>query len=130
VAREDPQMKLRLPQEMKDHITKAAQDNGRSVNAEIVARLQISVEADKMQWSHENLRMDVLKTLEEATKESQYQARVMKWMVEQQQAANRLLEHIASTDGHLKPDFMEALRAMLARRGSEEIDFPKHPDDE
>ncbi|WP_117195101.1 Arc family DNA-binding protein [Rhizobium terrae] len=40
MGREDPQLKLRLTEEMKAKITDAAKANGRSVNAEIVARLE------------------------------------------------------------------------------------------
>jgi predicted DNA-binding protein len=38
----DPQYKLRLPQELKDQIETAAKEAGRSMNAEIVARLEES----------------------------------------------------------------------------------------
>lgn len=38
----DPQYKLRIPQELKDKIEEAAEANGRSMNAEIVQRLQDS----------------------------------------------------------------------------------------
>lgn len=47
MSREDPQLKLRLPPALKDRITKAASDNGRSVNAEILARLERSFEDDE-----------------------------------------------------------------------------------
>jgi uncharacterized protein (DUF1778 family) len=40
MGREDPQLKLRLTEELKSRITEAAKANGRSVNAEIVARLE------------------------------------------------------------------------------------------
>ncbi|RWX74453.1 Arc family DNA-binding protein [Neorhizobium lilium] len=40
MGREDPQLKLRLTEDMKGRITEAAKANGRSVNAEIVARLE------------------------------------------------------------------------------------------
>ena len=42
MAREDPQLKLRLTVEMKDRIAEAAKANNRSVTAEIVARLEES----------------------------------------------------------------------------------------
>lgn len=42
MSREDPQMKIRLPADLKDHIEAAAKESGRSMNAEIVARLQDS----------------------------------------------------------------------------------------
>jgi hypothetical protein len=45
MTREDPQMKLRLPAELKDVLTTAAQENNRSLNAEVVKRLEESVEA-------------------------------------------------------------------------------------
>ncbi|WAJ31176.1 Arc family DNA-binding protein [Antarcticirhabdus aurantiaca] len=43
MAREDPQMKLRLPEALKTAIAKAAEANGRSLNAEIVQRLEQSI---------------------------------------------------------------------------------------
>lgn len=42
MAREDPQMKLRLPPELKARVEEAARAAGRSINAEIVQRLQAS----------------------------------------------------------------------------------------
>ncbi|ANL55092.1 ribbon-helix-helix domain-containing protein [Rhizobium phaseoli] len=45
MGREDPQLKLRLPEEMKDKITDAAKTMGRSVNAEIVDRLAFTLRA-------------------------------------------------------------------------------------
>lgn len=42
----DPQYKLRLPAELKERIERAALENKRSMNAEIVARLEASFEAD------------------------------------------------------------------------------------
>ncbi|MBB2775722.1 UNVERIFIED_ORG: hypothetical protein HNP28_001010 [Comamonas terrigena] len=43
MSREDPQMKIRLPADLKDQIEAAAKDSGRSMNAEIVARLEESL---------------------------------------------------------------------------------------
>ncbi|WP_310067873.1 Arc family DNA-binding protein [Paraburkholderia caledonica] len=42
MTREDPQMKLRLPPDLKDRLTEAATANNRSLNAEVVSRLQES----------------------------------------------------------------------------------------
>lgn len=39
MSREDPQLKLRLTEDLKAKVADAARTNGRSVNAEIVARL-------------------------------------------------------------------------------------------
>lgn len=46
MAREDPQLKLRLTEELKALVTNAAKANGRSVNAEIVSRLEASFSND------------------------------------------------------------------------------------
>lgn len=68
MSREDPQLKLRLTEEMKARVTEAARTNGRSVNAEIVARLSESFEMDAAvkspEASYEAIKplMDVLKT--------------------------------------------------------------------
>lgn len=43
MAREDPQMKLRLPLVLKTRIEALAKANGRSLNAEIVQRLEVSL---------------------------------------------------------------------------------------
>ena len=40
MSRNDPQMKIRLPEDLKSSVTEAAERNGRSINAEIVHRLQ------------------------------------------------------------------------------------------
>lgn len=47
MSREDPQMKIRLPAELKDQIEAASKELGRSMNMEIVARLQRSFETDQ-----------------------------------------------------------------------------------
>lgn len=39
MSRTDPQLKVRLPLEMKEKLEKASKENRRSMNAEIVARL-------------------------------------------------------------------------------------------
>ncbi|SEQ19516.1 Arc family DNA-binding protein [Giesbergeria anulus] len=43
MSREDPQMKIRLPAELKDHIEASAKQLGRSMNSEIVARLKATI---------------------------------------------------------------------------------------
>lgn len=45
MSREDPQMKIRLPADLKDQIEAAAKAAGRSMNAEIVVRLEESLRA-------------------------------------------------------------------------------------
>lgn len=47
MARQDDQFKLRLPDGLRNEIKDAAKANGRSMNAEIVVRLEASFEADR-----------------------------------------------------------------------------------
>lgn len=49
MTREDPQFKLRVSPELRDEIERAAKANNRSMNAEIVARLQSSFSQDVAQ---------------------------------------------------------------------------------
>lgn len=46
MSREDPQLKIRLPLELKEKITESAAEYGRSINSEVVARLEESFEKD------------------------------------------------------------------------------------
>ncbi|WP_296275362.1 Arc family DNA-binding protein [Pseudomonas sp. UBA7530] len=46
MSREDPQFKLRMPQELRAQAEQAAKSSGRSLNAELVARIQSSFVAD------------------------------------------------------------------------------------
>lgn len=45
MSREDPQMKIRLPADLKESIEFAAKASGRTLNSEVVARLQASFDA-------------------------------------------------------------------------------------
>lgn len=47
MSREYPQYKLRMPPELKDAINTLAEKNNRSMNAEIVARLEASIDAEE-----------------------------------------------------------------------------------
>jgi predicted DNA-binding protein len=42
MSREDPQLRIRLPVELKEKVEETAKANGRSINAEIVHRLDVS----------------------------------------------------------------------------------------
>lgn len=68
MARNDPQMNLRVPMELKERIEKAALDNGRTITAEAVYRLEQSFEhqenSDIAQLKQQIERMDqTIKTL-------------------------------------------------------------------
>ncbi|EGT4313444.1 MULTISPECIES: Arc family DNA-binding protein [Cronobacter] len=46
MSREDPQLRIRLPIELKTKVEESAKTNGRSMNAEIVQRLEVSYLGD------------------------------------------------------------------------------------
>ena len=50
MARTDPQVNFRIPAELKDKLDNAAKDNGRTLTAELILRLEMTFEQDdKMQ---------------------------------------------------------------------------------
>ena len=60
MSREDPQLKIRLPLELKEKITQSAADHGRSINSEVVARLEQSFANDE---KPSNQYVDISKAL-------------------------------------------------------------------
>lgn len=53
----DPQFKLRMPKYLKDLIDRAAEENNRSINAEIVERLEASFSGRERRVEFENRRL-------------------------------------------------------------------------
>jgi len=49
MARTDPQVNIRMPDSLKSALTDVAEKNGRSLNAEIVRRLELSLAASLQQ---------------------------------------------------------------------------------
>ena len=62
MSREDPQMKIRLPAELKARIEEASSANNRTMNAEIVARLHQSFDTRDTELAQDTVSA-VLKTL-------------------------------------------------------------------
>lgn len=58
----DPQYKLRLPPELKERIAESAKSLNRSMNADIVARLEKSFDSDKPVDAHKPRRRIMLGT--------------------------------------------------------------------
>lgn len=70
MARDEPQLKLRLPDELKTRVTEAAQENKRSVNGELVERIEFSFRAQmELDYANER-RLMLANELAERTKES------------------------------------------------------------
>lgn len=66
----DPQYKMRLPPELKERIAESAKAHNRSMNADIVARLEKSFEEEKFFNIPEALRDAMLKEHERLIKKS------------------------------------------------------------
>ena len=64
MSRADPQINIRVPIELKKEIEHAAINNSRSLNAEVVLRLQESLKANKLDKS----TLSTEELLEELTK--------------------------------------------------------------
>jgi hypothetical protein len=66
MSREHPQIRIRLPPELKEKIKEAAHDNRRSMNAEVIARLQASFEEDAGELTPDQMELlkKVIETLE------------------------------------------------------------------
>ena len=47
MARNDPQFNVRMPSELKHQLTAIAETNGRSINAEIIAAIQLWIKMHK-----------------------------------------------------------------------------------
>lgn len=56
MARDDPHFRLRLPPDLKARVEDAARAAGRSINAEIVQRLEASFAAPQAAMTEERLR--------------------------------------------------------------------------
>lgn len=63
MARSDPQINFRIPQELKDALDVASAENRRSLTAEVVARLQASFENNSTSGNLITMTMDDLDAL-------------------------------------------------------------------
>lgn len=70
MSRQDPQLKLRLPEALKADIETAAKQNNRSMNSEIVDRLQATFANEDLsprnskRWSNDDLHEILIRALE------------------------------------------------------------------
>ena len=64
MSREDPQLKIRLPLELKEKITESAAEYGRSINSEVVTRLEESFEKDDAAEFDKGFVLQVIKSQE------------------------------------------------------------------
>ena len=64
----DPQMKIRLSPELKENIAQSARDNMRTLNAEIVSRLQLSYEIEQGKISNNFVNNTIEKIAEKVAR--------------------------------------------------------------
>lgn len=108
----DPQYKLRLSQELKDQIEAAAKQSGRSMNAEIVARLEGSFNVTS---SVLESVPRVLETLERALDNAALERGVLKLNLNSLSEAVSLLVQSLDAGGQLEPDHRARLLDLAAR---------------
>lgn len=121
MAKDDPHFRLRLPVELKNEIEQAAKENNRSINAEIISRLEDASSAAP-------LLKELISLLESASKRERENLEILKWFREQQDGFNAVVDMIAQGDGTVDPKLMELLRIMVANRGKN-TGFPVTSDD-
>ena len=71
MARTDPQVNFRIPAELKDKLDSAAKDNGRTLTAELILRLEMTFEQDNQVKD----LIERIEKLEEAIDSLEYDSR-------------------------------------------------------
>lgn len=121
MARSDPQINIRIPQELKARIEEAAKANGRSMNAELVARLQTTFDFDQSSETiHKGLAAMELRYAQERfdhLKERSDAIQLMRDLLSALIASSR--GKTAITDDHLRA---------LTARARELLDLAKRDD--
>ena len=117
LVKEQPKLLVRVSESLKTKIEHAAEMNQRSMNAEIVERLEYSFDVRTI--TKQTVLDEAIKAFQQSAKDVAHQLEVLRWMQDQQSVTMHILETIAKTDGNLQPEFMEMLRGMLSRRGSD-----------
>lgn len=116
MAKDDPHFRLRIPADLKDEIEAAAKENNRSINAEIVSRLE--------DVGRERRLLELALRMMETTQVTERQnLEVLRWMKDQMAAQANIIDAIAKTDGHLDEKLMQLMRDLVKTRGKAE-DFP------
>lgn len=143
MSREDPQLKVRVTEEMKAWLTETARANGRSVNAEIVARLeaaQLGGTGEAGEWQrrfeeehHAFLRMDDMftKQMEMVDHFRRLLSRANREVFQQASAIETLATIILELDDAPSSDIRESVERILASAKQVKAEFGKtfHTDD-
>lgn len=130
---QETRITLRLPTRLRDQLARSAEETNRSMNGEIVARLELTFDAEAIKPDSANIQRalaDAAKIAEQAARDARYNAKVLSWLAEQQSVLFELIRSIAESDGHLSPDFLHALRQVVNPRDARDTGFPQPDGDE
>ena len=137
----DAQFKLRLPIELKDQVEKSASDSKRSINAEIIARIERSYELQRqvdylrtksdaeeeenfrlksqmktMQSSEDSAALAIAKqtidTLEKMVEDARRTLRADHYMLAQVRLMRHLLDQVAMSNGKPSDDLLGVIRML------------------
>lgn len=114
----DPQFKLRLTPELKTAIERAADSSGRSMNAEIVARLEESFSDGE---KTERTLIAVMASMEEATEEAKLRRLEFRAMASHMALMKHIAARLAELHQGALPHDLEALLKWMR----EETDAPE-----
>ncbi len=111
---------LRMPEGLRDQIKEAADRNGRSMNAEIIARIENAPVA-------EDAFKRAVERMEEFSEDLKYSLEVDRWMMEQHRGLTAIITEVVKRNGHLDEGFVSALKLLLDSRG-QNTEFPEKKD--
>lgn len=115
----DPQYKLRLPQELKDQVEEAAKQSGRSMNAEIVARLESSFGNTSDASQLATLAAELAK----AKRDSAYAAYISgRWLVDAVFLWDMLLQAMEVADAVGVPEILPKEDRVIAEEIGDRVD--------
>lgn len=111
---------LRLPDGMRERIKAAAEKNNRSMNAEIISRLEDSDRTAE-------LLEKAFASIKQLADDASYNVEVLKWMREQQKFSIEILKEIVAVDGKIDDKFLTLLKTLVSTLGKD-TGFPERND--
>lgn len=101
---------VRFPDGMRDRIKDEAAKNGRSMNAEIVARLEDSFDTEEVL----PLASGALDSLEDSIRQNREMLEASKGIVQELKGLRAIIRYMAENDEQPDPELKSLLKAMVA----------------
>lgn len=111
---------VRLPDGMRDRIREAAENNNRSMNAEIVDRLEFSLNGVP---ELSRFADTALASLEEALEDTKRELKHSEYMLSQMKLMRYLLDQVALNNGNLPLDLINVIKIISLHSNSESDEF-------